>query len=745
MNIKTKILLLLGLALGASACHKNGANGIIEQDETCSVSLALRSDYTVDEVVLTRSVECPADGDFDVRIENTRAEVLRTWKYEELPNMIKVVPGSYKLVACYGSDTLLPAFDTPYYYGETKVTLKDGDNLDTIVKTAVGAVKVALTFDESFDFDYDDYFVEVKTVGDSLHFAKDEEREGYFLPGDLRMRFGLRPRGQEAYYEFYPQAIKAVKASEFYRMTLKALSENGALSKISIVTDSTTLDIPVDVELPTFFLPKAAPKVTFQADTTEDGRLVALEGEKKDAIVLISSAGGLIELKIKVDGAAQSQGWPAEIDLMNAEEAVLNALKAKGISWDEKITAGGVVKSLVWVRFDDAISQLTAPSLQMECSGLSICATDRFGQVSESRIDLETHPVLFAEEPTEADIWAKRAEMKVKTGGVEETYIEYKSPESDWQRATLEEISRGTDRADYWVKNLDPNQEYVFRACVGDYKSIQEFTFVTEEAAQVPNSGFEEYYSEKVWEKTPMGGQKIYAFYPYLESTEEENRWWNTRNRVTTQSLGDYSWYYAAYPGTVPTCESSLTASDYLNRYNGKSLKTEAHTGNIAMEIATIGWGKNNWTSQSSAQKNCQYRTAGTLYIGTFDLSNYQEEYGHKFASRPSEIRFFYKFYSYQSETTKAYALLRDNNGDEIGYGELRITDATDDWQNGVLRLHYSQMKKAASITIVFLSTDSLEPETLAIKGGNSVFSGYGDSRHIGSILTVDDIELIYE
>ncbi|MDE7073854.1 MAG: DUF4493 domain-containing protein, partial [Odoribacter sp.] len=144
-------------------------------------------------------------------------------------------------------------FDTPYYYGETKVTLKDGDNLDTIVRTSVGTVKVALDFDESFGFDYDDYFVDVKTVGDSLRFLKTETREGYFLPGNLRMRFGLRPRGQEAYYEFYPPAIKNVGAKEFYRMTLKAQSENGALSKISIKTDSTTIDIPVDVELPFFF------------------------------------------------------------------------------------------------------------------------------------------------------------------------------------------------------------------------------------------------------------------------------------------------------------------------------------------------------------------------------------------------------------------------------------------------------------------------------------------------------------
>ena len=54
-------------------------------------------------------------------------------------------------------------------------------------------------------------------------------------------------------------------------------------------------------------------------------------------------------------------------------------------------------------------------------------------------------------------------------------------------------------------------------------------------------------------------------------------------------------------------------------------------------------------------------------------------------------------------------------------------------------------------MTIVFLSTDASQPTTLAIQGGEGsgvlgpVGNGYGDSRHIGSVLTVDNVSLIYE
>ena len=48
-------------------------------------------------------------------------------------------------------------------------------------------------------------------------------------------------------------------------------------------------------------------------------------------------------------------------------------------------------------------------------------------------------------------------------------------------------------------------------------------------------------------------------------------------------------------------------------------------------------------------------------------------------------------------------------------------------------------------MTVVFPSTDSSSPSTKAVQGSYSALAGYLDSRHIGSILTVDDIELIYE
>lgn len=133
------------------------------------------------------------------------------------------------------------------------------------------------------------------------------------------------------------------------------------------------------------------------------------------------------------------------------------------------------------------------------------------------------------------------------------------------------------------------------------------------------------------------------------------------------------------------------------------------------------------------------------LYVGDYDLVNHKEVLGKPFYTRPSKVKFYYKFFSYNSETTKAYAQFWDKDGTSVGYGELNILQATDRYTEGIIPITYSVMKRAVKMTIVFLSTDATSPATKDIQGDAGAFGGYGDSRHIGSVLTVDEVSLIYE
>ena len=75
----------------------------------------------------------------------------------------------------------------------------------------------------------------------------------------------------------------------------------------------------------------------------------------------------------------------------------------------------------------------------------------------------------------------------------------------------------------------------------------------------------------------------------------------------------------------------------------------------------------------------------------------------------------------------------------------MRITASVYSYVQARIDIEYTSLSKAVRMTVVFPSTDSSSPSTKAVQGSYSALAGYLDSRHIGSILTVDDIELIYE
>lgn len=352
-----------------------------------------------------------------------------------------------------------------------------------------------------------------------------------------------------------------------------------------------------------------------------------------------------------------------------------------------------------------------------------------------------------------ADVWASQATITVvgATEGATE-YIKDKSVSLEYTEKgannwILPEQYKSENRVT--IKGLPIDvasnaSSFEVKAKITDGTTQKESSvieFVTEAPMQLPNAGFEDWTEAMVWKKTIFlsGGESVYAFYP---NAAGGNAFWASYNDKTTQPRGDASWFYCAYPGLVPTSKSNFTAANHLNRFDGKSYTIDAHSGSTAMEISTVGWGKNNWTSESSAA--AEYKQAGLLYIGTFDRTSQAEVHGQPFSSRPSALEFYYKYYPLNEEQGKATIILEDESHQEIGRGELRVGD-TQSFTQAVVPVAYSVNKKAAFLRVEFVSTDATAPATVAVQGSKGAWNaGYGDSRHIGSILTIDDVKLIY-
>ena len=730
MNLsKMKIVFLSCLAFFILACSKGKIDDFSEGEETSAVSFALKTDYTLDEVVFTRSVSVPTEEEFKVRIENTRAEVLKEWEYGNLPSLIKVVPGSYKLVGWFGSDTILPAFDRPYYYGETKITLKEGDVLDTIVPVKVAAAKVAITFDESFGYDYDDYFVDIKTVGDSLHFLKNEKREGYFKPGKLRMRFGLKPKGSDIYYQFYPEAIAHVKAKEFYKMTLKAQTKNGALSGIAIETDSSTIDIPVEVDLPPYFLPKKAPVVTFTADDMDAGNILTTEGVSKKAIVMITSAAGLTELKIKTTSdTLLARGWPAEFDLMKATAEQKSLLKANGLDWSEDIDKNDTIRAAVWVNFNHVIKLLNTAPGQTSISTFEILSKDRLNQNgNDCKFSVKIAPPIFefVNTPGSGNVWAKRVLYDIKYVSETRTpVVECAGADGIWTPIETVLTSTGTEFYECLGKGLNSATNYTFRIRLGGH-ILEAGNYTTEEARQIPNSNFVDWYTYERSYKYALLTQKITVWGPWIEG--ETDVWWATRNPATTSQKTGYTNSYCANNGTT-----SVTID-----------------GQKAVQIMTTAWGGWN-TSLVNGGGTKKNISAGLLFLGTYDYTTDDSDYltsetiteGKVFTSRPLSLRFKYMYAPIENESFKIRAVVqhRSDNGTVTDLATAELIDGAT--VNGLtdkeLIFNYkSEYRHLRATHICLLCTSSTAESPATTNSGTCTL-------HYGSKLTLSKLSLEY-
>ncbi|MCM1522208.1 MAG: DUF4493 domain-containing protein [Muribaculaceae bacterium] len=277
----------------------------------------------------------------------------------------------------------------------------------------------------------------------------------------------------------------------------------------------------------------------------------------------------------------------------------------------------------------------------------------------------------------------------------------------------------------YDLPGLQPSTQYWILSRLGEEESLPT-TFTTEAATQLPNAAMENWYSEDAYgSKTAWVGKTDIKHWFANASGES---FWATRNALTTAQNSGTTCYYTSFSGTVPVSGASGQAA----------------------EISTLGYGEGSTYSSASGNGTNKHTAVGMLFIGNHTASSETSEtieYGKPFTSRPSGFSFKYKFAPINTESFKAYIVVenRDNGVVELGRGELLSGDAKSDFTQAMVNVNYTNKTlKATHMYVVFLSSTSDSPAVKGVKGSDSMLAGFADSKRIGSVLTVDDIELIY-
>lgn len=262
------------------------------------------------------------------------------------------------------------------------------------------------------------------------------------------------------------------------------------------------------------------------------------------------------------------------------------------------------------------------------------------------------------------------------------------------------------DGATWTVSGLDANTTYYFRAIVDGISCVTQ-TAKTEEILGIVNSGLDDWSSEK--KTSGAANVTVYSL----------GGNWGTLNQLTTGYLSAESSYSAI---------SSTAKED--NGHNG-----------ACANIRSVGFDvKRNTAGTNDAKQFSQ----GELFLGTYNGS---PQYGIAFASRPSAIKFWYK-YTPSNSADKGYAEITvyDAGGNVVATASKALDANADSFRQETVSLTYGDSaEKAAKLSVIFRSTNAgttyLNKNDIPKHTG---FLGVLNGYYTGSALYVDDVELSY-
>lgn len=701
-------------------------------DGEITVSLTSDGDSRPHLKSAVQEEEVPA-GEFIVEIFKTDGNVrLYRDTYANTENKaIKLNGGDYRLVASHG-DPDGCGFDAPYYMGEEMFTVHAQTHEEVHVTAKLANVKIAVEFGENLLIDYPEHYAVVRSDKDcSLEFSAGEERTGYMPAGNLSLELYAKIDGEWKYYASEPEEYSP---NDFVTFHVDTKEGEGSLSLNIKVDDSVEL-VEKEVEIPQSMLPKEAPKMTFNGfgDTNVIEVVEAGETPESLKIDIVADAGiGHCILHINSEYLARI-GVPAEIDLVTVEENVAELLKDNGFDWRgvmqgqrlAYIDLTGVAEKLASEVYDDGNPFKAEISFEIEDSNGKKSAESQSVTIAALKPE-------FSFSAVQTDAWARSIRgMEISYANLNPAVLklQYKAAaDGEWQDAGLSSDS-GSVLSFNNISGLTPETEYQLRAIYnGNEAAAVQTSLTTEAAAQVGNSGFEEWIKDDILIRDAVIGPDLYQFiyFPWSENTEQ---WWSTNN---SESLIKLSWSnenknYRSYPVVSYT------------KGRGDGLAAQ-------IVCACVG----NYNTPSTIGPGTNTVVGGRLWINDGNADS------HSFASRPDKLGFWYKYLprtdsSHSTDTFRVTVQL--SNGDTvIGTGTFEYTASSEvtDWVYGEAEVTYSNVDSSAtSIYVEFRQSTNDTPVyniDVPIPYYEVEENNLGTVNiHGGSILTIDDVQLVYE
>lgn len=711
----------MGLALIVSSCTEAVSDDSSHARGEVVISLrqdaGTRSEETADAL--------PDIGEFVVEVTETSTDRLfYRKKYADAADQkIALNAGEHRLFAYYGEPDGA-GFNSFYYSADVPFEITPGEVVGIEAVARLSNVKVAVSFGPYLAHDHEDYYAKIiPSAGKEITFAKTEDRCAYVPVGEVALALYVHVQGKWMYYVTAPVACEAGELVTFNVDTERF----GQMGAIEIVIDDGVQELVKEFKVPAEAAPQDGPSIAV-GGFAEDGVFMtceaddtAFKGYKADIV----SMGGLRSCVLRIE-SGYLPGVPSEVDLVTVDDQTKAALEAVGLRFMNNMAD----QRLSYVDFSGMISYLAQKvpynsGTSSSCARFSLAVTDKYGKSAQTKeyvmkIEKSEAEIVF----NEYDVYATKllAPTLNVTKGDPSKYVLKVRKESDILNKslmTIEPVSvKGKNVIFPDLSGLSGGTAYRMWAVYNgnSYNVTSQKTFTTEKAWQFPNSGFEEWTEfEHELERSLSSSVYYYWHKPYSGT-----QYWDVNAKASMPS--------SSYAAANPNVKCFPCAGRSTDRYSGS----------YSALILVVNVGKMNTDNDILAGNTTHI---GQLFIGSADDSG-NPTYGTVACqSRPSALKFHYKYVSKSDSKFSAELTLNGSEG-VLASGSVTGGSASY-WTEMTIPLEYmSEKLRPVDVSLKFISTTT----DVGVNTKTSIeYNGGTYTGHFGPQLRIDNLRLIYE
>lgn len=636
---------------------------------------------------------------------------------------IAVPEGTYTLTATYGEEKEL-ALDAPYYVGTaTNVTAEVGETtpVEISCKVANALISVDWSNKEKFDKVYADYGIQVKVGSSLVKLTPDSEQSAYLKAGasySLAFVGTLKESQAEVNIPLSATNLPATLAAQEHCTLKLKIDDHAALQIQKAEVTKTT----IQATIPLTWLP--APTVSAQGFDNLN-QLTFYETAAPLAQLNLGLSSPLQDMSFTInfqDETYQSLNDDYQLSTITEEQKKKLStagiiLPTIGVQAGACVVMGDLLKKLLATNNDnDVINTFTLNSVQ--ANNRSIAEPIAYSIIVKKpqfRITVDERNSWSREFTIEEATVQQGNEAVIKNQLVYQYY-----DGTNWVDCQTREGKKGRTQQFEAAAEAITNKSYRVRALYRGVIASNEATVTLENPDQLPNGDMEE------WQQADIS----WDFPNYLPWNSGDEAWWNTDNEFTLRY-------------TVP-------ASSY-NGFPAVSYSTaHKHSGNRSAELRNTASGPvGTGTVVYDANK-----VAGMLFVGDYTGTtstaaangSISIDEGRPFSARPTQLSYWYMYEPYDTDTYDMVVKAFDTNGNVIATNSYASNEAQADWKRITLNLDYTSTAKIAKIYVFFESSNAGQGNVPYGKKRKLTLADDKErTTHYGSVLRIDDIQLIYD